>query len=275
MARRRGPVLLMLSLVLALAAAWLANNWLTARAAGKPAPEQEQVVTAAMDIPLGTKIEQRHLSTVSMLPGTAPKGAFHSADQVLGKVTSSSVIAGEILLAPRFAESGEGSALAAVVDKDMRAVTVRVDDVVGVAGFLLPGNRVDVVAAIKEGTSNTSVRATTILSNVKVLAVDQTSAADSNQPVVVRAVTLEVTPADAETLLKGRTAGSIQLTLRTPLDQSDARTRAVELPPVKAAAARPKAPVAAPRPVVHEITVIRGTQVAHTASPQAAADAPN
>jgi pilus assembly protein CpaB len=268
MARRRGPLLLVMSLVLAALSAWLANDWLSARAAAKPA--QEQVVTAAMDIPLGTKIEQRHLSMISMLPGSSPKGAFHDYTEVLGKVTSSSVISGEMLLAARLADSGEGSALAAVVDKDMRAVTVRVDDVVGVAGFLLPGNRVDVIATVKELTSN-QAHATTILSNVKVLAVDQTASSDSNQPVIVRAVTLEVSPSDAEILLKGKTAGAIQLTLRNPLDESDARTRQ-EPAPVKVAAIRPKTPAEAPRPVVHEITVIRGTQVAHAASQQSTAD---
>ena len=146
MVRRRGPLLLMISLLLAALAAWVANQWLAARVVAAPAPAQEQVVVAAIEIPLGTKIEERHLSAISMLPGQAPKGSFHNASDVLGKVASSSIISGEILLAPRLADSGGGSSLASVVDKTMRAVTVRVDDVVGVAGFLLPGNRVDVIA---------------------------------------------------------------------------------------------------------------------------------
>jgi pilus assembly protein CpaB len=154
-----------------------------------------------------------------------------------------------------FAKEGE-SALAANVAKDKRAVTVRVDDVVGVAGFLLPGNRVDVVATRKDDHTGV-ITAETLLSNIKVLAVDQTAAANSNEPVVVRAVTLEVTPEEAETLLKGKAAGSIQLALRNPLDDSDAR-RKVE--PVK---------LASPRPAPHSdpaITVIRGTAVAHEAA---------
>jgi pilus assembly protein CpaB len=259
MARRRGPVLLGISLILALFAAWVANNWLSMRASAKVGPATEQVVTASMDMPLGTKIEQRHLALSDVVPGKSPKGAFHTYEGVLGKVTSSSVLAGEILLATRLAQAGEGSALAAAVDKNMRAVTVRVDDVVGVAGFLLPGNRVDVIATKTEPGTNT-VRATTILSNIKVLAVDQTAAADSNQPVVVHAVTLEVTPADAELLLRGKTAGQIQLTLRNPLDQSDARSRQVEPEPVKVARLK----VRAPRPELPGVTVIRGTTVART-----------
>jgi pilus assembly protein CpaB len=261
MARRRGPFLLMISLLLAVLAAWVANNWMSARLAAKPAPMQDHIVTAAIEIPLGTKIEQRHLAMIDMIPGKAPQGAFHDFANVVGKVASSSLIAGEILLAPRLADANGGSALASVVQTNMRAVTVRVDDVVGVAGFLLPGNRVDVIATEKDGSGN-QVHATTILSNVKVLAVDQSAAADSSQPVVVRAVTLEVSPPDAEILLKGKTAGSIQLTLRNPLDETDARTKRQEPPPPKVTVVK----VAAPAIRHEQITVIRGTKVAQTAT---------
>jgi pilus assembly protein CpaB len=261
MVRRRGPLLLIVSLVLAVLAALVANNWLS-RASARSGPVREQDVTAAVDLPLGTKIEQRHLSMIEVLPGKSPRGAFHSFAEVLGKVTTSAVLEGEIMLAPRLTDAGEGSALASVVDTNMRAVTVRVDDVVGVAGFLLPGNRVDVIA-VKLDPGSSVAHATTILSNVKVLAVDQSASADSNQPVVVHAVTLEVSPADAEILLKGKTAGGIQLTLRNPLDQSDARSQLPPEPePVKIAAVKAKQP-AAPRPAEPEITVIRGTKVGH------------
>jgi len=265
MARRRGPLLLMISLLLAVFAAWVANNWITARANSTPAAPMDHVITAALDIPLGTKIEQRHLSMIDTFAGKAPAGSFHEYTDVVGKVTSSSILAGEILLAPRLADSGAGSALAAVVATNMRAVTVRVDDVVGVAGFLLPGNHVDVIETERDGQGN-KVKAQTILSNVKVLAVDQTAASDSSQPLVVRAVTLEVTPADAETLLKGKTAGSIQLALRNPLDESDTRTKPVEEPraPVKVATVR--VPVERPKPP--EIMVIRGTEISHNITAQ-------
>lgn len=271
MVRRRGPLLLVISLLLAALAAWMANNWLALRAAAKPAPAQEQVVVAAIDIPLGTKLEQRHLALISMLSGQTPKGSFHDYADVLGRVVSSSVISGEILLAPRLADAGGGSALASVVDKTMRAVTVRVDDVVGVAGFLLPGNRVDVIAMEKDAIG-TQVRTSTILSNVKVLAVDQTASTDNNQPVVVHAVTLEVTPSDAEILLKGKTAGSIQLTLRNPLDESDARTPRPAPEPPKVTKARTAAPARAPAP---EVMVIRGTQLARTLTSTTTPDLPH
>jgi pilus assembly protein CpaB len=135
----------------------------------------------------------------------------------------------------------------------MRAVSVRVNDVVGVAGFLLPGNRVDVVAAYRERTDTHSE---TVVQNVKVLAVDQSASSDKNEPIVVRAVTLEVSPADAEKLILAEQRGSIQLALRNPLDESITK-KAVAAAPV----VRTKAPPPAPT-----VAVIRGTEMAKEAT---------
>jgi pilus assembly protein CpaB len=127
-----------------------------------------------------------------------------------------------------------------------------------VAGFLLPGNRVDVLAARLE----TGRRATaeTILRDVKVLAVDQTAATEKNEPVIVRAVTLEVNPAQAEVLVKAKEEGSIQLTLRNPLDD-EVFVAEVAPPPAPAPVRRVVAP---PAPRQRSVTVIRGTDVSTT-----------
>lgn len=257
MARRTGPVLILASLILAGGAAWLANRWVNARSANSGGPPTTHILTAAMDLPLGTKIEARHLAEMDAVTGKEPAGSYREASQVVGKVTKSAIITGQILMAPMFVEAGQGSSLAAVVAANKRAVTVRVDDVVGVAGFLLPGNRVDVVATRKMDRGDTV--SDTILSDIKVLAVDQTAAANTNEPVVVRAVTLEVTPEEAEILLKGKAAGSIQLTLRNPLDDSDSRHKVVAVK----APVRPALPAQKPNPGV---TVIRGTKVDQQAS---------
>jgi pilus assembly protein CpaB len=259
MARGRGPVLIVSSLLLAGGAAWMANKWIAARATPAPKADPTRILTAAMNLPLGTQISARHVSTIEMIPGQEPAGTFHDEKEIDGKVTAVNVPAGQLLMASMFTKEGE-SALAANVSKDKRAVTVRVDDVVGVAGFLLPGNRVDVVATRKDDRTGV-VTAETLLSNIKVLAVDQTAAVNSNEPVVVRAVTLEVTPEEAETLLKGKAAGSIQLALRNPLDESDARRKPE---PLKVVA---KLPVRVPAPAQDPaITVIRGTAIAHEAA---------
>jgi pilus assembly protein CpaB len=245
---RRGPILIVISLLLAVGAAWVANRWLVAQAASTGSgPSTVTVLTAAIDIPLGTRIEARHVAPIQMLAETVPATAFNELKAAEGKVAIAEIMKGEMLLAPRFADHGSGSALAAVVGENMRAVSVRVNDVVGVAGFLLPGNRVDVVAAYRERTDTMSE---TVVQNVKVLAIDQTASADKNEAVVVRAVTLEVTPKDAEKLILAEQRGSIQLALRNPLDEAITKKEA----PAVAAVVKTKAPPPAPG-----VAVIRGT----------------
>jgi pilus assembly protein CpaB len=266
MLTRRGPILIVLSLLLAVGAAWVANRWLVSQSEQRAAtPGTVPVATAAIEIPFGTKVEPRHVAMIQMLQGTAPEGAFDSTAGVEGKVARSSVMKGEILLAGRFGDEGEGNVLAMVVAENMRAVSVRVNDVVGVAGFLLPGNRVDVVTAFRDGQQT---RSETVIQNVKVLAVDQTASSEKDEPVVVRAVTLEVTPADAEKLVLAEERGVIQLALRNPLDETLVAMRSPSPPPASAAPAAPSAPAKA-RPRVRtgppagstNVTVIRGTDV--------------
>lgn len=261
MPRRTGPILILLSLVLAGTAAWLANRWVNTRTVTTAAAPTTHILVAAMDLPLGTKIEARHISKMEMIAGKEPSGSFHHASEIEGKVAKAPINTGQILMASMFFKPGEGSTLAAIVDPNKRAVTVRVDDVIGVAGFLLPGNRVDVVATRKIGMDQAF--SDTILSNIKVLAVDQTAAAaNSNEPVVVRAVTLEVTPQQAETLLRCKALGTIQLTLRNPLDHSDARD-VPKTAEVVVARTRIRRVVVGSTPAV---MVIRGTNVAHDAA---------
>lgn len=219
---RRSLTLIGISLSLASMAAVLAGRWMTNRAAAVDAsrPQAVRLVAAAMDIPFGTAIESRHLKTLAVVASNRPAGSYTSPDAVLGKVPKTDVYSGELLLADRLVVPGEGSTLAAVVSPTMRAVTVRVDDVVGVGGFVLPGNRVDVIAARED---NGQASAETILERIKVLAVDQQASADRSSPVVVRAVTLEVTPEGAEALARARQRGTIQLTLRNPSDDSSHR----------------------------------------------------
>jgi pilus assembly protein CpaB len=212
------------------------------------------IIAADLAIPFATKVERRHLKTLQMPEQYVPPGSFSNMDDLIGRVTVQPIVAGEILMKERFVDYDDGSTLAAMVSENMRAVTVRVDDVIGVGGFLLPGNRVDVVASRRE--ENRRAVAETVLRDVKVLAVDQTAATDKNEPVIVRAVTLEVKPGQAETLVKAREEGSIQLTLRNPLEEEPI---VVEEPP-KPAVRR----VSSPTPSTRSITVIRGTDVSTT-----------
>lgn len=260
MAKRRGVILIFLSLVMAAGAAWVANVWVNGQLVTQASaePNVHRVVAAALAIPFASKVEGRHLKFIEVPMEVLPEGAFTSFEEVEGQVSTTAISRGEILVSERFAAHDRGSTLAALIDKRMRAITVRVDDVIGVAGFLLPGNTVDVLASrkVNQGRAITE----TILKNIKVLAVDQTAAANANEPVIVRAVTLEMTPEQAEVVVKARTEGTIQLTLRNP-DTEEIVKPEPKPEPVRVVRAAPR-----PQPVVRDtsVTVIRGTEVETT-----------
>jgi pilus assembly protein CpaB len=191
-----------------------------------------------------------------------PDDAFDATDKVAGKIATFAMLKGDIVRGARLAEHLGGSTLASLIESEKRAISVRVDDVVGVGGFLLPGNRVDVLATKRIG-SNSNAVSETILEDLRVLAVDQTASTDKTQPVVVRAVTLEMTSEEAEILVKAQLEGKLQLALRNPLDNQKK-----PLPPVEEAVAMVETPAPAPKPVVRRrssggggITIIRGIEV--------------
>jgi pilus assembly protein CpaB len=248
--------MLLISLVLAGFAAVSANKWMTSRLAAAGAEgELSGVVAAATEIPFGTKIDATLIKMVELPPQSVPQGAFRDPEAVIGRVAAFTLFPGEVLLDGRVVEHIGGSALAAVVQEGMRAITVRVDDVVGVAGFLLPGNRVDVIATSRRTGGDRGTESRTLLENLKVLAVDQTTSPDKNEPVIVRAVTLEAAPAQAEEIVRAQDEGKVQLTLRNPLDGTRRE------PPKETETGKPVAAEPAP-PVINRtivVEVIRGT----------------
>lgn len=218
MFKGRTFLLLTLSVLFAVGAAFYANSWLKQQMPGQNAvaAEGQPVVYAAMDIPYGQPIERRHLK-IQLLPSeVVPANSIADPAKVEGMVATQDVLAGDVIRLERLSDHKEGATLAALIDPEKRAFTVRVNDVVGVAGFLLPGNHVDIIATKNEGKS---VKARTVLKDIKVLAVDQKARTDKNDPIVVRAVTLELTPKESEVLAKARDEGRIQLTLRNPLSE--------------------------------------------------------
>jgi pilus assembly protein CpaB len=256
----RGVLMLLISLVLAGFAAVSANKWMTSRLAAAGAEsELSGVVAAATEIPFGTKIDATLIKMVELPPESVPQGVFRDPEVVVGRVAAFTLFPGEVLLDGRVVEHIGGSALAAVVAEGKRAISVRVDDVVGVAGFLLPGNRVDVIATRRKTGGDRGTESRTLLENLKVLAVDQTTSPDKNEPVIVRAVTLEAEPAQAEEIVRAQDEGKVQLTLRNPLDGT--RREVAQGPEPAAKTPEPPPPVIA-RSVVVE--VIRGTSQSST-----------
>lgn len=264
---RKNLWLIAVALAFALIAATLATAWMKSRIDAVEASSKNltSVVVAARDVPMGKRVEREDLRKVRTSIEGAPTDSFRDVAEVVGQVSRSPLYAGEVLVARRLSEYAGGSALAAVLKPGMRAVSIRVDDVIGVGGFVLPENRVDVISAF---SNDGATIAETIIRDVRVLAVDQRSDPSSDGPVVGRAVTLEVTPADAEKIAIARQRGMLQLTLRNPLAPTpagalEAEAVAKEAPRVieagfsLARVPEPRSPVK-PRQTV---TLIRGTAV--------------
>lgn len=254
MMKRRGLVLMVFSLLLALGAAWVARRWVAIRLNGGQTQPQMQVVVATTSIPFGERVDSRYLSVLNLPAGTPLAPHFSDPKDVVGLVALQEVQRGEILLQSQFAKHPTGSMLSTVLKPGMRAISVPVNEVVGVAGFLLPGNYVDVLESRMQGAGAVTH---TVLEDLEVLAVDQTDSHQKDQPIVVHAVTLEVTPKQADSLVTAMTEGHIQLTLR------GANTSAP--PPVKPA---PKihrqvrvAREFVRKPAPHPIVIIRGTKI--------------
>lgn len=268
---RKNLWLIAIALVFAAIAAALATRWMQSRVAtvDSTGTGLADAVVAARDVPMGKRIEVADLKIVRAASDGIPADAYRDIAAVVGQVSRSPFVSGEMLIARRLSKYSGGSALAAVVARDMRAVTVRVDDVIGVGGFILPENRVDVIAAFNYGTSP---QASTIVRDVRVLAVDQRSDPGSDGPILSRAVTLEVTPKDAEAIAASKQLGSIQLTLRNPMNRALADPLDTEeiqsRTPLVIAAGMPTITVrgtssnsAATKPPKPVVTLIRGTSV--------------
>lgn len=258
MASKRNSILFFgLAVVFGLLAAVMAQNWIEQRmvdAEAEAAKQVAQVVVANTAIEFGKRIEADHIKKVDWPRNALPEGSFSNEEALIGMVSKYHILPGEPVLSARVADPKTSPLLAALVEPNKRAMSVRVDDVVGVAGFIMPGSRVDVVASKRIDNSAREYKTKTVLHNLKVLAVDQTaSAGGEDKPVVVRAVTLEVDPGQAEVLVQATREGSVQLALRNPEDQ--------EIPKVAEAKPAPKPRVTKRVNRTTQITVIRGTQV--------------
>jgi len=190
-------------------------------AAAKPQPST-RIVAAATDIKIGTVLSAPDLTTVQIM-GTVPKTAILDAKNAIGRGVISPLYAGEPILDDRLAPMGSGGGLAATIKDGMRAIAVRVDQVVGVAGFVLPGMRVDILISgvppdVNNGqNNNTQVR--TVLQNIEVLSAGTDIQKDKEgKPQQVQVVNLLVTPEQAQVLALASNETRIQLVLRNPLD---------------------------------------------------------
>jgi pilus assembly protein CpaB len=245
--------LLFVAIVLGLAAAIYVNTWIGQRAR----ISANKIVVSAVDIPAGSRLEPEMLTTIDWPSAALPAGAIGDAAALKARVVKLDIVRGEAIVEGKLAPVGTMGGLSAVIAEGKRAMTVRVNDVVGVAGFALPGNYVDIlVHAQRDGDvkGETKPISKTVLEHVLVLAVAQEAGRDDTKPKVVNAVTLELSLADSEKLDLARSIGSLSLVLRNQSDQTTVSTEGVtkkELfgePKVFKAAAPVR--VAKPRPAV-------------------------
>ena len=184
------------------------------------------VVVAAADLPLGSELKKEDLTVVNFPVGSAPAGAFAKPTDIIGRGVISSIVKNEPVLPAKLASKEAGVGLPPVIPDGMRAVSVRVNDVIGVAGYVLPGNRVDVLAVVNPTEKRDEVTSKVILTNVQVLAAGTKIERDerNNKPMAVSVVTLLVAPEESERLTLASTEGKIQLALRNPLDKTTPNT---------------------------------------------------
>jgi pilus assembly protein CpaB len=187
------------------------------------------VVVAKTEIQLGEKITAEQLTFAAIPNGSAPEGVFRKLDQVVGRVAITPIGVRETITTMKLAPAGVGAGLSAVIPEGYRAMTVKVDDVVGVSGFIMPGSFVDVVAVIVPPNQQAGQDPISkiVLQNIKVLASGPKIDSPQNQrePTSVKAVTLQVTPDQAEKLVLAANQGKLQLVMRNYSDQESAQTK--------------------------------------------------
>ncbi len=231
----------------------------------------EEVLVAADDLQVGTKIEDKDIRPVRFPSADLPAGVFHIRSKVIGRGVVLPIARGEFILTNKLAGENAGSGLPSLIPPGMRAISVRVNDTTSVSGFVLPGTRVDVLLTGNPQGSNEQ-QTTTVLENVAVLATGQrlerNSAGEAQSAPVV---TLLLSPDDTERLTLATSQGHIQLALRNPLDTKQVDIAAVranslykngsEPAPASAPRSRPRraaVPAPPPAPTAYTVEVYKG-----------------
>jgi pilus assembly protein CpaB len=277
MARRSRPFL-MLALALASGgtAAFLALRYIRQQATPLMAaqPKRAQVVVAVKDLPMGTVLGERDVKMIEWIGGSVPVGFVASPQQAVNRGLIVRVAENEPILESKLAGQGMGGGLPVIIEPGMRALSIAVDQIVGVAGFVTPTTRVDVLLTMTNSPGAAEPATKVIMQNVRTLAAGQSIQQDKEgKPQPVGVVTFLLTPEQAETLALATGQGRIQLALRNMLDTSHIETRGTRSSALMgrigaaAVAARPAGPrraaavpAPAPEPAATVIEVYRGGQ---------------
>jgi pilus assembly protein CpaB len=277
MARRRIFMVLVLAVTAGGALAFGTYNYVQANPAQAVAIPTRAVVVAATDLQIGAELRREDLRIIEWPANAAPRDAFTTMDEVVGRGLVMPVIENEPVMPMKLAPKEAGAGLPPVIPAGLRAISVRVNEVIGVAGYVLPGTRVDVLATLTPTRDQIDVTSKVVLTDVQVLAAGtkMEQGVDGGKPMPVSVVTLLVNPTEAERLTLASTEGKIQLALRNPLDREAPSTTGIKpaallgmAPPVRQQAARsttpartttaPPPPAPATGPDLPTVEIIRG-----------------
>ena len=230
MRNKRFFIVLVGALLFGLLAAFSVSRYLSSAQAYSK--NLSRVAVAKVAIPVGTRIIAEQVMVVPFPKESTPDGAFDLPDKLVGRVAVTNIAPREPITESRLAPEGTAGGLSAVIPEGYRAMTVKVDDVVGISGFIMPGTLVDIVVVINpdEGAGRKDPISKIVLQNIKVLAngknIDQPeNQRDANS---VKAVTLQVTPEQAEKLALAASEGRLQLVMRNSIDQGDEQTTGID-----------------------------------------------
>jgi pilus assembly protein CpaB len=254
--RNRHLVVLAIAIVTASLASLGVYRATASMPSGSARPSQVPVIVAARALPIGTPLTENDVKVVQWPASSVVPGAIGDVKDVVNRGLLTAVLPNEPITANKLADAHAGAGLPPAIPPGMRAMAVKVNDVIGVAGFIVPGSRVDVVVTIRRTQDSVT---STVASNVQVLTSgtrrDQEKPDDDATAAESTVVTLMVTPADAEKIALAQSEGQIMLALRNPLDRETppspgVRTGALLSEPAAPAPAPAPAPKAAPRRVV-------------------------
>src|SRR6266700_730913 len=223
--RRSNLIILLVALTMGLVAALMARSWIAQHGAPEAASATGTIVVATTPLPFGTVLTPDNVSEIPSTSSQLPEGAFATKADLLKdgrRVVLTAIERSEMITRPKVTAPGQRASLSVLLEEGQRAVTVRVDDIRGVAGFILPGDRVDVVLLRTETQKGeTENSADVLIEYVKVLAIDQLVNERQDQPAVAtvaKAVTLQVSPEQAQKLLLAGNVGKLSLVLRQPAE---------------------------------------------------------
>lgn len=266
--QKKALLLLLIALVLGGLATILVNSLLTREVeerAMEGVVETRKVVVAASDLITGVRLDRLTLKQVDLPSDHLPKDTFSNIDQLLGDkppIVIKHIKQNEIILPYKISPHGARGGLPPKIPEDRRAITIEVSEITGVAGFVLPGTYVDLLLTSTIGQKGNKPATRTLLQNVLVLGVDQLSSEDEDNPKVVNAVTLEVTPNEGKRVTLAQHLGEVNLLLRNEFDASILVDEVITASNLLTSTAKPTKKVKVYRRVRRPtVEVIRGLEV--------------